>query len=617
MFRPIIVACLLLLAACQFNTAPQPTALALLPIRLISFWEAQRGNLASGDEIQPWQFIAQAGDTIRIRAISPVNIRLTLQAEGGSVLAQGVGQLEAALPAAGVFTVLLQAESAGQYEIGLSYTDRPNPTEPTRTPLPVTVAVPTPTPPYDAHLGTFISAIQSGESRVGAFAAPEERHLYTLEGAVGQIVAVQMARTSGTVDPLISLYAPSGAQIATDDNSGGGTLALLRNIRLNETGVYTIQAWGRGFAGGYQLNLLTSAQPIPVTPTFVFQPSATPIAEVLTPTLGPAVNGANLYDHIPVIGQIERGGDFDRYPFQAGAGQLITVGARPVEGSRLRPRLEVYDPSGVLIATGTPDEDGVLIAALPVAETDTYVVFISGEGDTTGGYIIAYGVGASNEETLRGLSAPDQTYDSQITRRGLRDSWSLDLNPEDVISAEVRSLTPGFQPLLELRAPDGSTVALNTGSSEAVIASARIPLAGRYRLEVSATGAATTGAYTLAWHYINLSPSPTPIPGIIPILTYQDTIPDQAYQFYPFYAQAGTQIQIQVIALSGTAFDPVAALLAPDGSIIAQGDDSQGDLNPRFTATLPADGSYSVRVNGYLSSGAFLLLVEALYSRKP
>ena len=36
MFRPIMAACILLLAACQFNT-PQPTAIALLPIRLISF----------------------------------------------------------------------------------------------------------------------------------------------------------------------------------------------------------------------------------------------------------------------------------------------------------------------------------------------------------------------------------------------------------------------------------------------------------------------------------------------------------------------------------------------------------------------------------------------------
>jgi hypothetical protein len=97
------------------------------------------------------------------------------------------------------------------------------------------------------------------------------------------------------------------------------------------------------------------------------------------------------------------------------------------------------------------------------------------------------------------------------------------------------------------------------------------------------------------------------------VLSYKDLIPDNTYQYYPFYGEAGTQVRVQIVAEASSTLDAVAALLTAQGEVIAEGDDSEGDLNPRFTATLPADASYIVRVNGYLSSGPFVLTVEALY----
>jgi hypothetical protein len=63
----------------------------------------------------------------------------------------------------------------------------------------------------------------------------------------------------------------------------------------------------------------------------------------------------------------------------------------------------------------------------------------------------------------------------------------------------------------------------------------------------------------------------------------------------------------------GGAFDPVAALLAPDGTVIAEGDDSAASLNPDFTLVMPATGTYTLRVNGYgVSGGAVAISVELL-----
>ena len=69
---------------------------------------------------------------------------------------------------------------------------------------------------------------------------------------------------------------------------------------------------------------------------------------------------------------------------------------------------------------------------------------------------------------------------------------------------------------------------------------------------------------------------------------------------------------IRVVAAPGSTLDPVAALLGPDGTVIAENDDGGSNLNVRFYADLPEDGTYTVRVNGYLSSGAFELLVDAI-----
>jgi hypothetical protein len=121
------------------------------------------------------------------------------------------------------------------------------------------------------------------------------------------------------------------------------------------------------------------------------------------------------------------------------------------------------------------------------------------------------------------------------------------------------------------------------------------------------------GAYGLSWRYLDVAPTPDAPRAVLPLVRLEDTVADSAYAFYPFYGQAGQRVRIRVIADEGLQFDPVAALLDPSAAVIAQGDDANGTLNPEFTATLPENGTYSIRVNGYLTGGRFTLLVEALF----
>lgn len=613
---PHLIALLLLLlcAACGTATEAPPTPPPLT--RIIDFWQPVSGSLNAG-ETQAWKFIGALGDQVRARAISTMDgVALALVAPDGRTLSQGQ-EVEAILPLAGTYTITITSTASGDYELGLGYANRPNPADYTPTPLPATVSVPTPTPPYYAQLGTFISTISGGQTLPGELGA-NERHVYTFEGQAATYININLRHLFGEVDPRLALYAPSGNVVAEDDNSGTNGGAILRNIRLPEDGTYSILAAGDGFSGAYEVTLFTSSQPAPITPTVVIVPTMTPIAEVLTPTIAPAIS-ETLSDYVPVSGVIERPGDVNRFVVYAAAGETFTLGVSPA-GSPLRPHIELYDPDGLLVATATVGNSNAsgdaLISAYRAALTGAYVAFVTGENGSTGSYVISYGLGVAREDVRRGETLADRQYGGEVIRRGLRDRWSLFLRAGDIISAAVTPNDAQFDPTLEFAAPDGSLIAHDEnsgGGRAALIDFALAPVDGLYSLRVVGAGGFGSGPYTLIWRYINRAATPTPPPGTVLIASFGDTIAPETYQFYRFQGAAGEQVRIQVIAEPGSSLDPVAALLGVDGTVIAEGDDSGGDLNARFTATLPADGTYTVRVNGYLSSGAFTLTIERLY----
>jgi hypothetical protein len=84
------------------------------------------------------------------------------------------------------------------------------------------------------------------------------------------------------------------------------------------------------------------------------------------------------------------------------------------------------------------------------------------------------------------------------------------------------------------------------------------------------------------------------------------------YRFYSFQGRLGQRVRVQVRAFPGSGLDAVAVLIDPQGREIAQGDDSPNSLDVDFVALLPADGSYQVRVNGYLSAGLYEVRVALL-----
>lgn len=612
-----VVQMVVLLMACT----PQPQALPTLamiptmtqPPPILQAWKSESGSLAAASETNVWQINGRAGDQITVKAVSPSEqlFTLTLFTPAGTMLAQGE-TLAATLPADSAYFVQVQANQAGAYEIGMGYADAtpiPGPT------MAQVVGVPTPTPPLAAP-GVFISQIKSPETASNRISADTPLHLYTYMGRQGEFLNLRLQRISGPVDPLLAVYGPDGDMLATDDNNGGGRSARLWNIPLPADGVYTLQVSGHETFGEYTLTVSQGVEMIPTD--IVIQP--TRIAEyiAITPTLGAPV-GERLIDHAPALGKIDGPSGFARFVCSAQEGQTLTVGVLPTAGSGLRPSLEVFDPDGQqLIAVRsaqTQFEGGTAAFNLPVTLAGAYQLIVTGESDTFGDFVVACGVGASYMDQVKGEAAASQQVSDAVVKLGVRDVWLVRLGAGDIISAAVSPNSGLLDPILEIISPEGTVIAKDDnggGDRAAFVRVANIPTSGLYMLKVSDAKGTTKGPYTLIWRYINLASTATPLPQTITLMQMEDTVSPAEYRFFVFQGKAGERMRIQVEPLPDSPLDPVAVLLAPDGTELATGDDSATSMNPDFVITLPADGTYTVRVNGYLSYGAFALRVAAI-----
>lgn len=616
----------LMLAACEpadaelLPTLVSIDELATQQAPSLIFWEAENGALRDAAQVDTYRFEAAAGDEIRVRVVVRGSGALTqtLLDASGNVLDSGT-TIETTIPATGLYTV--RVGNAGDepvaYQIGLSYTDRENPTAQVTVP-PQVVGIPTPTQSVFATNGSFISEIEANVEYSGTLDDEETAHLYTYDADAGQVIMLTLRRISGQIDPFLTLYAPDGQPLAMDDDALGGRNAQLVNILLPEAGQYGVQVGGGDRRGTYELTLVEGEQTLEVE-----MPTAEPTLEptpYLTPTLLFAAQNSRLIDHQPQAGNLARAGDFMRFAFDVAAGDQITMRVEPFGSSGLRPAFEVFDPNGLQIASGsgrTSNAAGAAVVTGVAIETSgPHTAIVTGEDGTIGAFLIAYGRGMTALDRYQGMPESNTRLNATIGARGERHVWRVSLRAGDVITAAVNPGESALDPVVELANEDGVLIMSDDnsgGGRSALIRFARIERDGTYLIRVRDAASAAVGEYTMVWRYINRAPTPTPPAPSVPVLRINETVEDGRYEFFAFQGQAGQRVRIRVQAASGSDIDPVGTLLNPFGLEIASGDDSGGTLNADFEALLPETGTYTVRVNGYLSSGAFELLVDLLH----
>jgi hypothetical protein len=627
-------ALMILITACQSQAEPRaeealPTLMDLptetvtpTPVEQgrIEFWQPVSAEFTAGEAVHLWSFVAQSGDRVSLRAVgSGVRVLLRILTPDGRELPDTNEEL---LSAAGDYTVqvIRIGDELGSYELGLSYSGQPNPNDATETPLPVIVGVPTPLP-VSADLGTFIDELESGETLGGTLTTEDNQHVYIFKAPVEGYAAVEVTRVNGDLNPFLTIYDPDGRSIAVDGQSRGDGRALLQNLRMSRPeAYYTLQVSGKGFAGSYSVRWTRSDQALSLTPQVEIVTTPTPVTLPMeTPELvADEDTEGRLQDHVPVQALLEEPSDLKRHTFIANAGEILTAGVIPIEGSTLLPFVELYDPDGALVIGLSGETSGpsraALIPTFTASMSGPYTLFVTAQGETSGAYIVGYGSGSTLVDRVRGDAMIDAPNSAQLVFPGDRDIWTVNLRQGDLISVSV--VGEGLlEPVLELVAENGDLIGIDYNSGGAqrpVISGVTIPRSGVYYIRVRPATPQNLGNYTLTWRYISVAPTATPPVGTVSLVALDDTISDGEYKFYPFQAQTGQNLRITVAGAPNMTFDPVISILDSEAEVIAEGDDSQNSLNAIVYLRIPADGTYAVRVNGYLQGGDFSLLVDEL-----
>jgi hypothetical protein len=611
---------LFMLSACNpQEAAPVPTAAAS---GLLEYGGAIADTLPSGVSEKAWLFVAAEGERIQLELDGQADLRLAVAGEDEQTLASG-RVITLVADRSGTLTATVSRQDTQEpvvYTLALArlpvITAAPAPTPtPTSTPEPTSTATPT---PYYAALGTYLGQLSSLMQIVGTLQSVAERHIYTFEGAAGQYVTVRLEALTAGVDPAITLYDSYGEPLATDEDTGGSDAPLLQNIRLFADGVYALQVRADAEPGDYTLDFSLSFEELEPAIIYPQLPVTPDIASLFEQPIG---ENDYLAERQRAAGSLNRPGEFARFTIQPSEGDVVTIGVMPSVESLLDPLVEVYSPDGELLAVSERVGSVALVGALPINSDGIYSIFVLGQRETIGGFTIAYGLNGSYADVLRGPLMPEMPVQATASQPGIRDVWIIDLNGGDRIALSVSSATGEASPVVEITRADGTPIppassAASTG--EVVTRDWVIPVSDLYLVRVTSSRTSGSGHYTLFWRYVTAAPTPTPLPAAVKVMTVDGVLAPGISREYAFQGQANQQLSIILESQPGSALDPVAALIAPDGSILREVDDSDGQLNPRFELVLPEDGTYLLRVSSYDGSGgAFMARVYRLIFASP
>ncbi len=354
----------------------------------------------------------------------------------------------------------------------------------------------------------------------------------------------------------------------------------------------------------------------------------------VTLTLGSTPIAAPNLDNVPVetVRAEVPSGERYIYPVQLTAGTSVTITVRAIDNA-LDPKVALVNPDGVVTATnddhGTPDTTlsryDARISNFMITTSGQYRIEVSGFGGIGGVFELIIERGrVSNEprpqlgvETVRGtviLGVPFQHY--------------VDANAGDVLVITATAITETLDVdvgiynlqdnLLDASYEHGSTDP-SLFFYDARINNFIVQQTGTYLIEVvgfrAGSNERAAGDFMLTIERVGTG---APLGTGTNAVFLGEIAPNGRFT-QPFTARAGDFVTITVRALTA-GFDPVVALISPEGVLLATNDDhgsSDGTL-ARFDAQIvryrmPTDGEYTIEVSGYRdAAGSFGITITTI-----
>lgn len=491
-----------------------------------------------------------------------------------------------------------------------------------------------------------IAPLTPGTPLEGELTETQRALQYAFDGTAGQSVVISMQTLSGDLDAYLSLATFNGELLAEDDNSGGGTDALL-TFTLPESASYIITATHSRDAappgvGSFSLQLgLDGEGALPGLPSAP-QPALAVGARMQPLPRGEQVRGA-----------LSESARFTLYWFEGTAEETITLVPEP--GTSLQAQLVLYNASFNELGRNVPGSP--LSANLPAAGVYFVKVGLPVEGSLGGNYAFTLGDAASLAPTApprevqpgQTAIAYGETVSGAISDTITSYSFQFSGNEGDSISISMLRAGGNLDSYLYLFTSGGAVVAQDDNSGgpngDARIETT-LPGAGDYLIiatRLNEDAGITTGNFLLTLNAANQDSS-TPSPqssdasGLLPSPAAGAALPPALASFpqlrvgeavtglianstylvpHVFYAEAGQALELRLENLSGD-LDPYLLLLDADQLVLAENDDIvAGENRDSLLNFTPEQSAYYIALatrfeqEAGTSSGEFRLSILA------
>lgn len=431
------------------------------------FGETRSATLLVGGELDAYSLSGRQGDRLFLRMSSGSSAfkpQLRLYQPDGTLVCSGYSYGNTAtntqacqLPVTGAYLLLANEWSEGRAGSYYLFAQRLN--EP---------AAPT--------------AIAPGVAVTGSLAMPGEADSFTVQGTVGDSMTIRMARGSGTVQPMVQLYAPDGTLVCGAQSFGQVTEN--NACLLPQTGSYTVLAYDlqEGRTGSYGLFVQRLNAPEQTSPL---------TAGMATP------------------GQITVPGELSTFSFSGVQGAVILT--RAAGGQSLSPVMTIYGPGGVVVCSGYSfsrvAEAGPCI--LPV--DGAYTLLLGDFNEARTGTYTLHLQSVTDPASARALPV------GRVTVGVLATPGQLDTHTfPGYAGAKLRfrsvGTSQGINPSIRLYAPDGLPVCSATTFGTSVETDdCLLPVDGRYTLIINDFFEANIGGYTVSATCLVATCGPGPV----------------------------------------------------------------------------------------------------------
>ena len=413
-----------------------------------------------------------------------------------------------------------------------------------------------------------------------------EMDTYTFSASVGDRVLVNMAVSSGLLDPFIRLFGPDGTPVCQAQNASSGA-AEINDCPLPATGTYQLLAgdYGSTETGNYGIFLQRLNQPGNTTAV---------------------TYGQNITKDIILAAEM------DTLTFVGTANDRVMIDMAVTLGG-LDPQIRLYRPDGTPLCSSFYTNGGSTeINQCILPETGTYTILAHDYGNTEAGSYRVYLQRLSNPANATPISF-GQTLSGDIALAAEMDAYAFTAAAGDRVMIAMAVSSGLLDPQIRLYDQSGTPVcqSIITLGAAAEINDCPLMVGGTYTIITSDLGNTETGNYGLYLQRLNN-------PSGVTALVYGQTVAGEILgpaemDTFSFSGTAGKQVLISMAVTLG-ALDPQIRLFRPDGTLLCSDYYSNGGSAEINNCTLPETGTYTILANDYGNTevGTYHIYLQAL-----